>query len=213
MILMKDKTVKQWTQELASKDGKYGGGSAASLIGAMAANLAQYVFELQQGKKKYVDNEVEIQAAIEKAETLSEEFLELAETDADAFEPVLDLFKLPKDTEEEKVYRRKKLDQGFFDAAKPPFEIMKKMDDVMDLFELLISLEVRGSIVDDIAVGLIFTQATIESEKLNCDINIKYIKDDELKQKLTQETNTSFHTLAERCQQLKETTMKIIENN
>ena len=149
---MKEKTVKQWTQALASKDGKYGGGSAASLIGAMATNLAQYVYELQQGKKEYAENEVEIEEAIQTSERLSEELLDLAEEDADAFEPVLDLFKLPKDTEEEKAYRRKKLDQGFADAANPPFEIMKKMNQVMDLFDHLISLEVRGSIVDDIAV-------------------------------------------------------------
>lgn len=210
---MKEKTVKQWTQALASKDGKYGGGSAASLIGAMATNLAQYVYELQQGKKEYAENEVEIEEAIQTSERLSEELLDLAEEDADAFEPVLDLFKLPKDTEEEKAYRRKKLDQGFADAANPPFEIMKKMNQVMDLFDHLISLEVRGSIVDDIAVGLIFTQATIESEKLNCDINIKYIKDEELKRELAQETTEVYHTMMERNRQLKETAMKIINNN
>ena len=49
---MKDKTIKEWTQELAAKDGKYGGGSAASLVGAYAASLAQFVFQLQQGKER-----------------------------------------------------------------------------------------------------------------------------------------------------------------
>ena len=210
---MKDKTVKTWTQELASKDGKYGGGSAASVVGAFATGLAQYVFELQQGKKKYHENEIEIQQAITEAEKLTEELLDLAEIDADAFEPVLGLFKLPKDTEEERITRKEKIDQGLADAAKPPFDIMKKMDEVMDLFEELIALEVRGSIVDDIAVGLIFTQAVIESEKINCDVNIKAIKDEKLRNKLAQEADEAFHTTLERNQQLKETTMKIINNN
>lgn len=213
MIIMKDKTVKTWTQELAAKSGKYGGGSAASVVGAFATNLAQYVFELQQGKKKYAEQATEIEQAITKAEKLSEELLDLAEIDADAFEPVLGLFKLPKDTEEERQTRRKKIDQGLANAAKPPFEIMKKMDDVMDLFEVLLVLEVRGSIVDDIAVGLIFTQAVIESEKINCDVNIKAIKEEELRNNLAQEADETFHTMLERCQQLKETTMKIIHNN
>lgn len=87
------------------------------------------------------------------------------------------------------------------------------MDDVMDLFETLLVLEVRGSIVDDIAVGLIFTQAVIESEKINCDVNIKAIKEEELRNNLAQEADETFHTMLERCQQLKETTMKIIHNN
>lgn len=210
---MKDKTVKQWTQELASKEGKYGGGSAASVVGAFATNLAQYVFELQQGKKKYVGKETQIQKAIQRAKALNEELLDLAEIDADAFEPVLGLFKLPKDTEDERIYRREKIDQGLADAAKPPHEIMKKMADVMDLFEELLALEVRGSIVDDIAVGLIFTQATIESEKLNCDVNIESIYDEALKTKLAAEVDETFYAFMERSQQLKETTMKIIRNN
>lgn len=210
---MKNKTVKQWTQELAAKDGKYGGGSAASVVGAFATNLAQYVFEIQQGKKKYQENEAQIQHAIDRAEALNEELLDLAEIDADAFEPVLDLFKLPQDTKDERIDRREKIDSGLADAARPPLDIMKKMDDVMDLFEELITLEVRGSIVDDIAVGLIFTRAVIESEKLNCDVNIESIRDDALREKLVTETDESFRALMERSRQLKETALNIIQNN
>lgn len=75
--------------------------------------------------RKYAEQATEIEQAIMKAEKLSEELLDLAEIDADAFEPVLGLFKLPKDTEEERQTRRKKIDQGLANAAKPPFEIMK----------------------------------------------------------------------------------------
>ena len=207
---MKDQTVKCWAKELASKDGKYGGGSAASVVGAYASSLAQFVFELQQGKKKYVNHEEQIQTAIEKAETFTEELLDLAEIDADAFEPVLDLFKLPQDTEEEKAYRQEKIDQGLADAAKPPFDIMKKMNDVLDLFEELLELKVRGTIVDDIAVGLLFTEATVESEKINCMVNIKYIKDDTERTKLTREVNEVYERTIKRTRILKDEAMEII---
>ncbi|HLR88794.1 MAG TPA: cyclodeaminase/cyclohydrolase family protein [Atopostipes sp.] len=207
---MKDQTVKGWAKELASKDGKYGGGSAASVVGAYASSLAQFVFELQQGKKKYVNHEEQIQTAIEKAETFTEELLDLAEIDADAFEPVLDLFKLPQDTEEEKAYRQEKIDQGLADAAKPPFDIMKKMNDVLDLFEELLELKVRGTIVDDIAVGLLFTEATVESEKINCMVNIKYIKDDTERTKLTREVNEVYERTIKRTRILKDEAMEII---
>ena len=49
---MKNKTVLQWTRELGSKDGKYTGGSAASVVAAISVSLAQFIFELQAGKKK-----------------------------------------------------------------------------------------------------------------------------------------------------------------
>ena len=209
---MKDKSVHAWTKELASKDGKYGGGSAASVVGAYASSLAQFVFELQQGKEKYTEQEAQIQKAIQKAESLTEELLDLAEIDADVFEPVLDLFKLPQRTAEEKAYRRKKVDQGLADAAKPPFDIMKKMAEVLDLFEELLELKVRGTIVDDIAVGLFFTEATIESEKINCMINIDSIKNDTIKQELTQKVDKVYEQTIQRTRRLKQETLEIINH-
>lgn len=206
---MKDKSVQQWTRELGSKDGKYGGGSAASVVGAFASNLAQYVFELQQGKKKYADNEEEIAKGIEKSISLSDDLLELAEIDADAFEPVLPLFKLPKDTEEERVYRQEKIDQGLVEAARPPLDILKKMNEVLDLFELLIRLEVTGTIVDDITVGLVFSEAVIESGKINCDVNIVMIKDAALRAKMMEEADEVYHRILERCRELKTIAFKM----
>lgn len=206
---MKDKSVQQWTRELGSKDGKYGGGSAASVVGAFASNLAQYVFELQQGKKKYADNEEEIAKGIEKSISLSDDLLELAEIDADAFEPVLPLFKLPKDTEEERVYRQEKIDQGLVEAARPPLDILKKMNEVLDLFELLIRLEVTGTIVDDITVGLVFSEAVIESGKINCDVNIVMIKDAALRSKMMEEADEVYHRILERCRELKTIAFKM----
>ena len=49
---MKDKRMNEWLDELGERNGKYGGGSAAGVVGAIASRLAQYVYELQQGKKK-----------------------------------------------------------------------------------------------------------------------------------------------------------------
>ena len=208
---MKEKTVKQWPQELANKDSKYGGGSAASVVGAFAANLAQFVFELQQGRVKYEDNDDEITAAIKKAAELADTLLDLAEEDADAFDPVLDLFKLPKDTKEEKDYRRAQIDQGLEKAAQPPFEIIENMDEVLDLFEELLALEVRGTITDDIAVGLYFTEATIEAGKINCMVNIKLIKDKDLKERLTAEVDELYTTTLKRAQTLKVEVIEILD--
>ena len=182
------------------------------MVGAFAVNLAQFVFEYQQGKKKYEEREAEIKDAIKRAEEISDALRDLAEIDADACEPVLPLFRLPKATEEEREIRQEKIDNGLADAAKPPLAIMKKMDDVLDLFQLLLELEIKGSIVDDIAVGLIFTEATIESEKLNCDVNSKMIQDDVLRTTLEADVNEAYGRILERCRAMKATTFKIINH-
>jgi len=90
---------------------------------------------------------------------------------------------------------------------------MKKMDEVMDLFEELIALEVRGSILDDIAVGLIFAQAVIEAGKLNCNSNTSSIHDEVLRTELETEVDENYQTLVERSARLKDTAMNIIQNN
>lgn len=209
---MKNKTMHQWTRELASREGKYGGGSAASVVGAFATNLAQYVFELQQGKKKYADDAATIEEAIQRAKRISEELLDLAEVDADVFAPVMPLFRLPQNTEEERAYRQEKIDRGLVDATRPPLDILLKMDEVIDLFELLLKLEVKGSIVDDIAVGLIFTEAVVESEKINCDVNTKSIKEETLRTQMVAEVDDAYHRILERCRTLKTTTFQIIQH-
>ena len=208
---MKHKSVLGWSVELASKDGKYGGGSAASVVGAFASSLAQFVFELQQGKEKYKDDAERIQSAINHSTRLTEELLELAEEDADAFNPVMELFKLPKDTEEERAFRQEKIDQGLLEAAKPPMDMLEKLHEVIDLFELLLFLEVRGTIVDDIAVGLLFTEATIESAKINCMVNIKSIKNETLRDEMTADVEAIYASAIERVRIFKEQAMELIK--
>ena len=207
---MKHKSVLGFSEELASKDGKYGGGSAASVVGAFASSLAQFVFELQQGKEKYKDDAERIQSAINHSTRLTEELLELAEEDADAFNPVMELFKLPKDTEEERAFRQEKIDQGLLEAAKPPIDMLEKLHEVIDLFELLLFLEVRGTIVDDIAVGLLFTEATIESAKINCMVNIKSIKNETLRDEMTADVDAVYESALERVRTFKEQAMELI---
>mgnify|MGYP001176804613 CR=1 FL=1 len=83
------------------------------------------------------------------------------------------------------------------------------MNEVLDLFELLIRLEVTGSIVDDITVGLVFSEAVIESGKINCDVNIVMIKDAALRAKMMEEADEVYHRLLERCRELKTIAFKM----
>ncbi|MDN6730578.1 MAG: cyclodeaminase/cyclohydrolase family protein, partial [Atopostipes suicloacalis] len=162
---MKNKTVSNWTKELASKEGKYTAGSAVSVVAAISASLAGFIFNLQAGKEKYLDQESQIQAGIKKAHSLNQELLELSEQDADAFRPVIPLYNLPQNTVEERVIRKQNINEGLMNASKPPFKIILKIDETMDLYEELINLNLEGSIVEDITIGLDIAIAAIKSAK------------------------------------------------
>lgn len=199
---MKNKTVSNWTRELASKDGKYTGGSTVAMIAAVSASLAQFIFELQSGKKRFKNKENQIQKGIKKARSLNKDLLELAEIDADAFNPVLSLYKLPKDTEEEKVIREKKLNEGLANASKPPFKMILKIDETVNLYQQLVDLELKGTIVEDITIGLNIALAAVKNAKISSMINIKDISEQEFKEEITVKVEEQYQMTLNKIEKL-----------
>ena len=180
---MKNKTVLNWTEELIKKEGKYTAGSAVSTVAAVSASLAGFIFSLQVGKKKYINQESQIRSGIEKARILNQELLELSERDADAFAPVIPLYKLAKNTEEERKIRQEKIDQALIYASKPPYEMLLKLEECLDLYQELIHLQLTGTILEDIKIGLNIAIASIKNAKISSLINIREVSDEKLREK------------------------------
>lgn len=180
---MKNKTVLNWTEELIKKEGKYTAGSAVSTVAAVSASLAGFIFSLQVGKKKYINQESQIRSGIEKARILNQELLDLSERDADAFAPVIPLYKLAKNTEEERKIRQEKIDQALIYASKPPYEMLLKLEECLDLYQELIHLQLTGTILEDIKIGLNIAIASIKNAKISSLINIREVSDEKLREK------------------------------
>jgi formiminotetrahydrofolate cyclodeaminase len=177
-----EQTFSMYRKELGSKEGIPGGGSAAALVGAMSTSLAQMVADIQKGKKKYMDQKDELESILLKAERLGHEFEELSIEDAKAFEPVTKAYSLPKDTEQEKRTRQERVDEALKGAAQPPLKMMQKILEVINLYQALTDMGIKGSIVNDIAVGVLFAKTTLEASYLNVLVNAEMLKDLEAKQ-------------------------------
>lgn len=208
---MENKTVSTWLQELASKDGRYTGGSAASGVAAISVSLAQFIFELQAGKKRYADKEELIQSRIKRAASLQKEFIELVEIDSKAFEPVLPLYRLPQDTAEEKVYRRQKLNKGLAAASNPPYEMIVRLAEVIELYEELSKLNLAGSLVVDIVIGLDIAIAALKSSKNSSMVNIVGITDLDMKADLTEKVTRQYQNTLEKAENIKRRVEEEIE--
>ncbi len=208
---MENKTLRTWMQELASKDGKYTGGSAASSVAAISVSLAQFIFELQAGKKRYEKQEEHIQAGIRKAASLQNDLLELIEIDASAFEPVLPLYRLPQKTADEKAIREEKLNAGLAGASQPPYEMMRKIAETVDLYEQLEGLNLAGSLKVDVVIGLDIAIAALKSSKNSSMINIVGITDEELKKELTEKVEKFYQKTLEKAKEIKKRTESSID--
>ena len=83
-----DRTVADFTQELASPAPVPGGGGASALAAAIGVSLGDMVGELTVGKKRYADVEEDICGLMERSQALRLRFLELVDGDAEAFAPL-----------------------------------------------------------------------------------------------------------------------------
>ncbi|MER2063604.1 MAG: cyclodeaminase/cyclohydrolase family protein [Alkalibacterium sp.] len=187
---MKDETFSAYLTELGSKDGVSGGGSAAAYIGAMSASLVRMVADIQKDKKSYAEKKDELVALLNEADRLKDTFESLAKADAVAFEPVLDAYKLPKGTEEERTARQEAVEAALKGAVEPPRTMLEEGLNLISLLKKLTVLRMKGTIVNDLMVATLFMESVLETAVLNVTINTKLMKDTELKEQLEKEAES-----------------------
>ncbi|MHA1303705.1 MAG: cyclodeaminase/cyclohydrolase family protein [Candidatus Heimdallarchaeaceae archaeon] len=170
-----DKKITEFLDELASSSPAPGGGSAACIAGAMGASLGSMVARLTIGKKGYEEVEEFFKNKLEKTEELREKLTNLVDKDANAFSGVIEAFKMPKETEEQKAARSAKILEEYKKAAEVPMETCRACRAVIDL---LLEMGTKGNknAVSDIGVGALCALTGLKSAVHNVEINLSYIK-------------------------------------
>lgn len=176
--------LKDFMNILASKEPAPGGGSASALAGAMGAALASMVANLTIGKERYVNQEPLMQKIIQEAGILQKEFIELIDLDTEAFNQVGAVFKMPKDTEEEKKTRQDAMQSALENATITPLAIMEKALQSLQLIDEALG-KTNPSAESDFGVGALCLKAAMQGGWLNMKINLGCIKDREFVVKYT----------------------------
>ncbi len=118
------------------------------------------VCSLTYSKKKYVSVEEELKDVQQKLESYRQDLLTLAEKDNEAFNHVMDAFKLPKETEVQKAERIKKIDEATYEAAKVPSDVIEICSKVLPLLLIITEKGNHNSLSDSgVAISLINTAA------------------------------------------------------
>lgn len=170
-------------EALASGDPTPGGGSAAALTGAMAAALVAMVARTTLGKKKYAEVEAEMEGLIPRAEALRGELQAAVRRDADAFEAVLEAYRMPKDSAEAQPARQAAIEAAMEGAARVPLEVIGLLVEVLEMAE---QVAARGNLnaLTDAASGAELAHAALRSASLNVRINLSSLQDQELTNRL-----------------------------
>ena len=164
-------TVRDFQAALASSSPTPGGGTAAAISLGQASALTIMVCDLTVGKDKWQEGWDIANAALSKSVRIMSRAGQLADEDSQAFDAVMDSFKLPKNTEEEKDVRRQAIRSATLGATEKPFETAKL---ALQLLEVLPGLASKGNAnaVSDVGVAGLLASAACKGALFNVDINL-----------------------------------------
>ena len=186
--MLADMYLKDFLNKTASSEAVPGGGSVAALSSALAASLTTMVANLTIGKKKYLEVNDEMLDIVEKLELRKNEFVQLIDKDANSFDSVLQAFKMPKETDEEKELRTESIQIGMKYAAKVPLGVAIETSKLFKSIEYVV-VNGNSNAVTDGLVAAMMARTAIKSALYNVKINLSSIKDVEYVEEMAMQVN------------------------
>ena len=171
-----DMTVSDFSDETASESPAPGGGSVAALAGAMGASLATMVANLSSHKRGWDDRWEYFSQWAEQGQQLKNKLIHLIDEDTRSFHRIMDAFKLPSQSDEEKKIRKQAVQKATIYATQIPFEVMQTSFQSLDLIEAMVNQGMKSS-VSDVGVAALCVQTAVHGAYLNVKINASSIED------------------------------------
>ncbi|MEG2014936.1 MAG: cyclodeaminase/cyclohydrolase family protein [Clostridia bacterium] len=196
--MLEDKTLKELCDLVADSAPTPGGGAVAASVGAMAVALCEMACNVTIKKliklDKPIDKLQKVSLSLNKAR---EQFLKYIDADAEGFKQVITALRLPKSAEQENLSREKALQNAYLTACQIPLQTMILSLDCLILNKTVIE-NADKFVVSDAYIATHLLMSTMDSAKYNVDINLKYITDTELIDKI----NTQLNVLSSSCYEI-----------
>ena len=151
---------------LAAKTSTPGGGTAAAITGAQGSALISMVCQFSTNFEGATRMD-------RRAQQARASFLDLAQSDIEAFDTVMAAYRLPKNKPE----REQNIQSSLLQAAEAPRATMALANSLIDD---VLTLSQRGNknLVTDTGMAAILIEATIRSAEFNILVNLKGISDE-----------------------------------
>ena len=167
----------------ASSEPTPGGGSVAALCGAVACALTSMVAALTVNNEKYAGVSGEMKQLMDTAKGFIVFFTEQMDADAHAFKSVMEAYRMPKGSDEEKKLRSAAIQICLKGAAEVPLLVAQKALEAMDIAEKAVE-KGNSQAVTDGAVAAMMARTAILSALYNVEINLASIRDADYREKI-----------------------------
>lgn len=177
----KDYKIYEFIEDLSSDSSSPGGGSTAALVGALASSLNSMVYSFTVGKKVFDTLSHEKKNDMINFQNASKDFsmisLNYMEKDRSSFMELMNSFKLPKETDEEKAYRSKAIKLNTIKAMEVPLSLARISLEFYENIDFAVKYGNKNLVSDGI-VAAILLHSVIESAIVNVEINYKSLEKD-----------------------------------
>ncbi|MCF6224430.1 MAG: glutamate formimidoyltransferase [Flavobacteriaceae bacterium] len=171
-----DFTVTGFAEETASESMAPGGGSIAAYVGALGVSLGTMVANLSSHKAGWDDRWKEFSDWAVKGQAYQNKLLFLVDEDTNSFNKIIDGFRMPKGTPEEKELRKQAIENATKYATEIPFQVMETAFNSMEVMDAMLKDGLQNSLSDS-AVGILCAKTAVTGAYFNVRINAKDIKD------------------------------------
>ena len=163
-------TLTDFANETSSESPAPGGGSISAYCGAMGVSLGTMVANLSAHKRGWDDRWEEFSGWAEKGMDYQNTLLNLVDEDTNAFNKIMEAFRLPKDTESNKSKRKKSIQEATKYAILTPFKVMETAYNSMEVMQAMAEIGNPNS-VTDAGVGALCARTAVIGAFLNVKIN------------------------------------------
>jgi glutamate formiminotransferase/formiminotetrahydrofolate cyclodeaminase len=171
-----DLSVSDFAEETAGESMAPGGGSISAYVGALGVSLGTMVANLSAHKAGWDDKWEYFSTWAVKGQNYKNRLLYLVDEDTRAFNKIIDSFRLPKKTTEEKEVRKQAIEEATKYATEIPFQVMETSFNSMEVMKEMCYKGLQNSL-SDAGVGILCAKTAVTGAYFNVRINAKDIKD------------------------------------
>ena len=170
--------MKDFAEETAAESMAPGGGSISAYVGALGVSLGTMVANLSAHKAGWDAKWEYFSDWAEKGQQYKNDLLFLVDEDTNAFNKIIDGFRMPKTNSEEIEARKLAIENATKYATEIPFKVMETAYNSIEVMLEMMKNGLQNSLSDG-GVGVLCAKTAVTGAYFNVRINAKDIKDRE----------------------------------
>ena len=168
--------LRAFADETASESMAPGGGSISAYVGALGVSLGTMVANLSSHKRGWDKRWEEFSDWAVKGQQYKDQLLALVDEDTNAFNMIIDAFRMPKSTDAEQAARQTAIDAATKNAIEVPFRVMQLSLESMSVMKQMAESGNPAS-ASDSGVGALCARTAVRGAYLNVKINTADLDD------------------------------------